>query len=435
MKTWFADTLSMRMTRNVKIIPGRLIKSTLNPLMTQDQPWEKRIDNGYPNVFWDPQTQLYRCYYTCVLPDQTVSLLYAQSADGLSWQKPALGLTKWEGSRDNNILMTYIHGGCVLLDQQEPDPQKRYKLMARDDHEPRRLVTAFSADGIRFTSPAPVAQWAQVLPGDTHNFVMHAQDGAYRFYTRTFNREQRAVVLLESNDFAAWHFKGEVCRGLSRHQQVYAMPVFESGGLYWGLAAIYHGGDTLLPRYDCVDVELTYSQDGENWHFLSPGQSFLPGNHDSYDCGCCFSSVPIHEGNRLRFYYLAAAGTHYGERKTALCLAELDENRLCGAAAANPEAPFVFQTIAMQLNGALPTLCADIAEGGFIRCELLDLQCDPIPGYDQASCRPLTASSSHAVLSFDTSESLPEKAMLRLTVQNAVLYSLDGNHRLLPPHS
>ena len=40
-----------------------------NPLFIQDQPWEIRIDNGYPNVIYDEQAQIFRCYYTLFTDD------------------------------------------------------------------------------------------------------------------------------------------------------------------------------------------------------------------------------------------------------------------------------------------------------------------------------------------------------------------------------
>ena len=40
-----------------------------NPLFTQDQPWEIRIDNGYPNVLYDPEKRIFRCYYTLFTDD------------------------------------------------------------------------------------------------------------------------------------------------------------------------------------------------------------------------------------------------------------------------------------------------------------------------------------------------------------------------------
>lgn len=40
-----------------------------NPLMVQDKPWEIRIDNGYPNVIYDKEKEVFRCYYTLFTDD------------------------------------------------------------------------------------------------------------------------------------------------------------------------------------------------------------------------------------------------------------------------------------------------------------------------------------------------------------------------------
>lgn len=433
-KLWFSDTLLARATHNVRIQSGPLAKHKNNPLFFQDMPWEKRIDNGYPNVFLDPSVRLYRCYYTCVLPDGTVALLYAVSTDGLVWNKPSLGLCEWEGSCSNNILMTHIHGGSVLYDIREPDAQKRYKLVARDDRLPRRLVTAHSADGIHFSEPVPIAEWAEKLPGDTHNVCMRDSGGLYHLYTRVFNREQRACALLTSLDFETWTFHGEVCRGMGNHHQVYAMPVFEEGDLYWGLAAIYNGGDASSPQFDHVHVEITYSGDGENWHFLNPGSSFLPGSAADYDGGCCFASAPVKAQDGLRFYYMAASGTHYGERSTALCLVLADADRLTCASAADFTLPFQFQTRLLQLNGALPTLCADLSQNGLVRYELLGTDHQPLPHFQMENCEPLTENAHAFQLNFHTGHPLPTQAFIRFHAQNASLYHLNGCFELLAPH-
>ena len=72
---------------------GTVIKHG-KPLMTQDQPWEPRIDNGYPNVLapglHSTSWQLF--YGDCVDGCEKQLLLYANSTDGLEWKKPNLGL-------------------------------------------------------------------------------------------------------------------------------------------------------------------------------------------------------------------------------------------------------------------------------------------------------------------------------------------------------
>ena len=80
---------------------------------------------------------------------------YAESADGLQWSKPALGMIEFRGSRANNIvlngaraaaqtsgMLTNFDGYTILRNDAEPDPDKRYKMVAHwesvhcwDNHE------------------------------------------------------------------------------------------------------------------------------------------------------------------------------------------------------------------------------------------------------------------------------------------------------------
>lgn len=43
---------------NSGLVPtiGNVAKSPKNPLFIQDKPWEPRLDNGYPNVVFDPDS-------------------------------------------------------------------------------------------------------------------------------------------------------------------------------------------------------------------------------------------------------------------------------------------------------------------------------------------------------------------------------------------
>ena len=58
------------------------------------QPWEPRLDNGYPNVIPpEPGSVEWRLYYgDCVNGCAQQILLFANSSDGLSWTKPDLGI-------------------------------------------------------------------------------------------------------------------------------------------------------------------------------------------------------------------------------------------------------------------------------------------------------------------------------------------------------
>jgi hypothetical protein len=57
---------------------------------------------------------------------------YAESQDGLRWTKPILGEVEFHGSRSNNAVRLpdrITQGVAVILDPQDPDPQRRYKMV------------------------------------------------------------------------------------------------------------------------------------------------------------------------------------------------------------------------------------------------------------------------------------------------------------------
>ena len=59
---------------------------------------------------------------------------YAESKDGIHWEKPNLGLVDWEGSKDNNIILDRLGTHCFVAfrdDNPNCPPEARYKGIAR----------------------------------------------------------------------------------------------------------------------------------------------------------------------------------------------------------------------------------------------------------------------------------------------------------------
>ena len=72
-----------------------------------DRPWESRFNYGY-KVF--KQEETYHLYYLArelLQGDKKVTryISYTRSQDGIHWEKPALGLVKAAGTRENNVVM------------------------------------------------------------------------------------------------------------------------------------------------------------------------------------------------------------------------------------------------------------------------------------------------------------------------------------------
>ena len=148
---WTPQALQSARGAALSLYPAE--KSPRNPLFSEEHPWEARFDNLYANVLLE-QGQ-YRCWYSPFLTDEAsrtpvskrrgmryfsagrrMGVCYAQSADGLNWVKPSLGLVDFEGSRANNIVLDGAHGAGILRDELEPDPSRRYKAIF--SHDPDR---------------------------------------------------------------------------------------------------------------------------------------------------------------------------------------------------------------------------------------------------------------------------------------------------------
>ena len=72
-----------------------------------DRPWEG-VFSGYGTVLHEGDS--YLLYYRGKPDFQSDGIAevvcYAESRDGIRWERPALGLHEYEGSRDNNIILT-----------------------------------------------------------------------------------------------------------------------------------------------------------------------------------------------------------------------------------------------------------------------------------------------------------------------------------------
>lgn len=466
---YFFDSAFIRRTRNMETVLGKVKKQEENPLFREDyfsnppRLWEPRYDNGYPNVCYDAEEKIYRCYYTLIVrdpaseemplekrrgiqyyskPGRVTAVAYAQSADGIHWDKPELSLVEFNGSKKNNILRMYAHGTSVLYDRQEKDPDKRYKMMTRDDHFPNALCVAYSKDGIHFGSYIRLSLSDKIL-GDTHNFTYFDERiQSYVLITRTFNRSIRLVSRCTSQDFIHWSEPVQIFRGNDRQDQTYSMPVFQYDGLYFGLPSIYHGGDMDDPLYDKVECELVYSGDGECYNRMAAGKGFIPlgvGEYPDgdYDCGCIYSSIPVEREDELWFYYMGGNGQHTNFRETSLNLARIQKDRLAGLKVKDESKEGMVITNKLYLDGSEIFLTADVEEGGFIKARLLDAEGrEEIEGYGFEDFDIITKGSRDFNFSFQGHgvESIYQEYVLELCLKKAVVYKIAGEVTVHPYH-
>jgi len=142
-----------------------------------------------------------RMWYVCRDKDKKGSLAYAESADGVNWVKPELGVVDYHGSRAHNLLGVRNLEGTVFRDKHAASPQERYVYVS----------SVGKGGGIfRFTSPEGYT-WkrdkAPLLPfeADSQNVTFwDSRLGKYVAYLRGWNLAKppvganRKVVRFES---------------------------------------------------------------------------------------------------------------------------------------------------------------------------------------------------------------------------------------------
>ncbi len=428
-------------------------KSAANPLFGEDRPWEMRFDNLYPNVLWDAEEGLYKCWYSpfCVdyrsggmtleqrqgtrysgPPEREMALCYATSRDGIAWQKPELGLVDYRGSRANNIVLRGPHGAGVVKDAREADPARRYKMFTSLSEQ--ELAVAFSADGIRWGRfhPCPAVNPYQV-DGTHYHALWVKERGEYVGFTRLRDPRSTGAAAVDgirgawpprqvgrtaSADFLHWSAATAVLEGTDESLQIYSMPVFRHGSLYLGLPAIHD------QHSDRVWTELAWSPDTVTWHRVCPGSPLIAnaGLTGSHDWGCAYAAAhPVILGDEIRLYYGASNYQHTNWRDGFLCLATLRPDGFAYYEQARGDRPAIVVTAPLAWSGAALRVTADLSPIGSL----------DISVFEPAASRPLahgqvtrTATDCAVTWSDPPAGALAGRPVrLRFTLNGARLYS------------
>eukprot|EP01046_Picozoa_sp_COSAG06_P057501 COSAG06_NODE_11231_length_1541_cov_1.456311_2_plen_281_part_01 len=171
------------------------------PALIADKPWESFGLLGYHSIVRAGPRD-YRMYYDTgwTIPDHSDFHRFtclATSVDGISWEKPMLNLSNFQGSTANNIVWpldwrdnTHAAGTVFVDTNPAAAPDARWKMLAQWNIDganatslDRAGVYLFkSADGVRFT---PMFQRFSLKWSDTKNVMWwDAAEQAYAVYIR-----------------------------------------------------------------------------------------------------------------------------------------------------------------------------------------------------------------------------------------------------------
>jgi len=411
-----------------------------NPSFVPDAPWEKRYMCLYGSVA-RRSDGVFQLWYTIGVEGNEGSVVaYAESDDGIEWRRPRFDIYKWRGRKTNVVFTEHPHGATVLLDEADPDPDRRYKMLC--GASPTGRISAFvSPDGVRWRGAChnPVIPSNPDCPMSLHR----QRDGRYVLYVR---REwgDRRVSRSESWDFEDWTPRKRVLEpgpGDPAQLQFYGMGAAQYGAYEIGTLWMYHTvtedtGWAKMRGYQ--EAELTYCRDGYCWHRAAQGEPFIPhGRMGTWEQGNlqCASS-PLFLADEIRFYY--AAGTRFHGvkvndklKKYGLGLAVAKPDRFVGLHAASRRGEIVSRIFVLRSPEMFVN--ADVKSDGDIVLEMLDADWKPIPGFRS---QPIVGSGTALEVNWSKkprlNRILRKPIRFRLRARNAKVYSVwmrDGDEQ------
>ena len=112
------------------------LQNTAEPVLVPDQPWETAADAfiGHVGSIMREEDGRFRLWYDYIYGTQHVEqpgdkgrcMAYAESADGVHFEKPLFAWHPMGGSSRTNILIPASRGGSVWIDPNAP-PERRYR--------------------------------------------------------------------------------------------------------------------------------------------------------------------------------------------------------------------------------------------------------------------------------------------------------------------
>ncbi len=361
-----------------------------------DAPWEGNT-SAYYTIFSDGN--LFRMYYRGSHFDEAKKksghaevACYAQSKDGLTWEKPKLGICEFGGSKENNIVWTGSgsHNFTPLLDgNPAASPDARYKALAGgstllDGKKKGCLHAHKSADGLRWSPLAEGVITAGAF--DSQNLAFwDAVRGEYRAYWRIFSNRVRAIRTATSKDFVHWENQADLTYGDTPDEHLYTnaiQPYFRAPHLLIGFPTRFQPKTqqvepVLMTSRDgvafrrwaeeLIPITAPQDRDGNRSNYMAHGLLQLPGNAREVSV---FATEAYYKGpaSRVRRFTF----------------------RTDGFVSVRARAKAELLTKPLQFNGNTLELNCQTAAGGSVRVEVQDGDGRALPSFALDKCQPIT---------------------------------------------
>lgn len=400
------------------------------------------VGSSYSTVIWDGG--LYRLYYR--LND---IVHYAESADGITWQEPELGIVEGHEGRLNAIFSErpFAHNFVPFLDTRPGVPaDERFKAIAGSRRAPEGaegLYAFASADGIhwRKLSEEPVLRHNPEVHNwhafDSQNIAFWSTiEQQYVLYFRHWNArpgKMRTIGRAVSSDFIHWtdesdHFEVPNLRDIREHLYTSQVsPYFRAPHIYIALPTRYIygkikgesvlGDDGKMRNEGSTDIMLMSTRAGSNRFDRTFKESFIrPGlNPDGWANRANYVAVNVVPTGPDEISIYHKNGDRYVLRTDGFASLHAGYER--GEAVTQP---LIFSGSELVLN-------VSTSVGGQVQVEIQDADGNPLPGLTLKSCDPIVDDAIERVVSWGKETDLSRYAgtpvRIRFVLRDADIFS------------
>ena len=316
MKLLFDDDAIDR-TAGVRRVLGSPKKEP-DPILEPQMPWKTAGSSAFHAVLRDRASGRFRLWYRASIggadrpagegdgPERHF-LCYAESGDGLTWDRPSLRRLSFAGSLENNIIREVDAGDTVfhniVEDPDDPDPRRRYKALGYQ-HTTRAaaglpegggagVTVSFSRNGLEWPEePILVMGFEEIT--DANCLQPYRGSGSWVAFLRPRTKPKRRFVGRgTSGDFLRWTHPEMLLTpdsGDDEFTEFYSLSTAVVGTFHVGALWVFHDHPEDSP------MTPSWCTPGTDGVFTAPcrGRSGFPAVPKapstagrSVPCGCC----------------------------------------------------------------------------------------------------------------------------------------------------
>ena len=389
----------------MKRVSHQAVKHPSNPLITGDDPshlWVLRESDGKFRMWYQANVKA-----KDVGPNYDISVAYAESTDGVHWEKPALDLFP-------DATMRHLPRNALLFRPDAPlsgsGAPQILDLPEKDRHGFRYvmlyLATKVPLNGIRLIGSQDGIHWdvksdtlIAKLPSDTHNTVLYDETrNEYVMFCRSKNiyhaqgqtkdplsggESRRGMSRMSSKElWAEWPIRPQTILMPDErdaelgYNYFMAMPVHRHAGIWWGLLAPFLWNDLYAS-------EIAWSRDGWSFERLPARQHLIEfGPEGAWDHSMVVCSPRwVEVGDEWWLYYGGFDASHFDpqNRKGAIGMAKIRKEGFVSQH--GPKTGGVVCTRAIRWPGGALQVNAD-AHPGEMKVRVSDELRKPIAGFN-----------------------------------------------------